>query len=143
MVAEREPKDPALRQAIDDAYTTLVDEVDRHTARSLQRRFLNLVSNRRPKYRRRQAIESLLARSLSTEDTAAEPVELLARREIGEMVLAAVRPDERALLWGVAEGRSYEELARAVNEPVGTLKARVSRLRGRLRSSLAELEAAA
>ena len=142
-VADDKPRTRARRQALDDAYSVVLDELDKHTDASLKRRFANLVSNRRRKFRERRAIEKFLTRGVTEADDALDPVETLSRREAAAQVLNEVGPGEQALLWAVAEGRSYEDLASEAGEPSGTIKARVSRLRNRLRGRFPELALAA
>lgn len=142
-VAEREPKDPSARRAMDDAYSAIVDEVEGHTPDSLRRRFSNLMLNRRQKHRDRRAIDEFLARGWTEADDGADPGEILVRRDAAATVLGAVSLGDGALLRAFALGRSYAELGAARNEPPGTVKSRVSRLRGRLRDSLSELAPAA
>lgn len=135
IVEKQRPSSPAEMHGIDEAYTMVVSEVTEHTAQSLRRRFWNLVSNRVPKYRRRNAIENRLAWGTPAEG-ARDPIEVLVQLELVSIVQTEVEPGEDMLLWGVATGRSYEELASAMGVPVGTLKARASRLRRRLRATL-------
>lgn len=142
-VADDKPRTRARRQALDDAYSVVLDELGEHTAASLRQRFSNLVSNRRRKFRERRAIEKFLVRGDTEADDALDPVEILSRREVAAQVLTEVGPGERALLWAVAEGRSYEDLAAEAREPAGTIKARVSRLRTRLRGRFPQLALAA
>lgn len=70
-----------------------------------------------------------------------DPAEQLERREVQRWVRHAVgrlEPPFRAVveLWDL-EGRSYEEIARVLGLPTGTVKSRLNRARTRLREHLA------
>ncbi|MFB9688983.1 RNA polymerase sigma factor [Amycolatopsis plumensis] len=54
-----------------------------------------------------------------------------------DRALAALRPRERdVLLLTAAEGLAYQEVAEALGIPVGTVKSRLNRARGRVRAEL-------
>jgi RNA polymerase sigma-70 factor, ECF subfamily len=73
------------------------------------------------------------------------PEEYTSSREIGreiEKALSALRPEYRSalVLWHV-EGRPYEEIAEALDLPLGTVKTYIHRGRKELRDRLAHLRA--
>ncbi|MGW5742798.1 RNA polymerase sigma factor [Amycolatopsis sp. NPDC003861] len=58
-----------------------------------------------------------------------------------DRALAALRPRERdVLLLVAAEGLAYQEVAEALGIPVGTVKSRLNRARGRVRAELGALD---
>ena len=58
-----------------------------------------------------------------------------------DRALATLRPRERdVLLLVAAEGLGYQEVAEALVIPVGTVKSRLNRARGRLRAELGPLD---
>ncbi len=74
-----------------------------------------------------------------------DPEQMALRAEVAEAVQAALDalPDtyRSALLMYHREGMSYEEIARVLDLPMGTVKARIHRGRERLQQSLADLVA--
>jgi len=69
-----------------------------------------------------------------------DPVEDLAGREQIEQLrasFAGLTPEHQAILvLRIVQGLSYDEIARTLNVPVGTVMSRLSRARGELRSRL-------
>lgn len=60
-----------------------------------------------------------------------------ARRESFEKALAALEPEDRAILTlREVDGRGYADIAEALSVPVGTVRSRLSRARGKLRGLL-------
>ena len=143
LMSDKEPRNPVARRAMDEAYSTIVSEVQDHTPETLRRRFESLKRNRRCKYRDRQMIDRFLARNTDLLSRTGDPAELLEQRESLAVLLAAVTRGDAELLWSVATGWSYQELSVAARQPVGTLKSRVSRLRRRLRTDWGDHAAAA
>lgn len=69
-----------------------------------------------------------------------DPALACARREEIKRIRAALAPEDWALLWQkLGLDRPYQELAAARGVPVGTLKARVARLRMQLRADKASM----
>ena len=79
----------------------------------------------------------------STDASAPNPEEELARSEDGQKVrlaLQALPPRFReVLILREVEGMSYEEISEVASIPLGTVMSRLSRARGELRASLANL----
>jgi RNA polymerase sigma factor (sigma-70 family) len=79
---------------------------------------------------------------LSVADPAAGPERMAADAQNGERLRAALEllTDEQRLLLDLhlAQGYTLEELTRVFDAPLGTLKARVHRLRARIRSQLVD-----
>ena len=83
-------------------------------------------------YRRRdEFVERLAARSANCGD----PAVLCARDEQVRRVRALLLPDDWRVVWELASGHSYAELAVDHGVSVGTLKARVARMRARIRKA--------
>ncbi|MEV6880167.1 RNA polymerase sigma factor [Amycolatopsis sp. NPDC051128] len=74
-------------------------------------------------------------------DRVADQVTAQALGEELDRALAALRPRERdVLLLVAAEGLGYQEVAEALAIPVGTVKSRLNRARGRVRAELGPLD---
>jgi RNA polymerase sigma-70 factor (ECF subfamily) len=82
------------------------------------------------------------ARVADAPDSSLAPDELLERREVEQAVdeaLASLPPVYRgALIMRHREGLSYEEIAAALDMPLGTVKARIHRGREKLQQKLAK-----
>jgi RNA polymerase sigma factor (sigma-70 family) len=101
----------------------------------------NVVRNAHRSMRRHRAALGRVPSPAPTDlDTHALASRLDAQRGIGEALhaLKALSPGERdvvvLVLWS---GLSYDEAANVLGIPIGTVRSRVSRVRGRLRDSLA------
>ncbi|MFQ5689628.1 MAG: sigma-70 family RNA polymerase sigma factor [Gemmatimonadota bacterium] len=83
------------------------------------------------------------ATSIALEAPDERPDELLAARELGGEIGAAIadlRPEYRmAVLLRHVEGHSYEEIASIMDVPLGTVKTYIHRARGELRAALGHL----
>ena len=102
-----------------------------------------LLANQQRALRRERNLGARLARYLS-ETSAPDPATLLDRHEAGQLVrdaLATLTPQDSALLSLVVwEELSPAEAARVVGLSAGTVRVRLYRARGRLRTALAALE---
>jgi RNA polymerase sigma factor (sigma-70 family) len=98
----------------------------------------NLVAkHRRGEARRIRAVARLAAQRLPATDladgvTGAVDADLLWPR-VAEAVASLPEPERDALLLHVWEGLSYEDVADALGIPVGTVRSRLHRARGRIR----------
>jgi RNA polymerase sigma-70 factor (ECF subfamily) len=104
----------------------------------LRRRELNTLSlDGAPDARTQDEIE---ATALQAVDRAETPLAELESRELGaviEQAIAKLRPEYRAcVLLRHVEGRSYEEIAAALDLPLGTVKTYIHRARNELREYL-------
>jgi RNA polymerase sigma-70 factor (ECF subfamily) len=104
---------------------------------------------RHRKYRQEVSLNSTAASLDGTEgtchpelfDSANDPQECLMAHEISaelEIALRSLSPVYRAPLLLAAEQRSYEEIARDLDCPIGTIRSRLSRARRMLRQNLSE-----
>jgi RNA polymerase sigma-70 factor (ECF subfamily) len=98
----------------------------------------NLIArHRRTEARRLHATARLLARQTRGEDPSEEIAATLDAAELWPRVAEAVAtlPEQErdALLLYVWEGLSYEEIAAALDVPVGTVRSRLNRARSKLR----------
>lgn len=102
-----------------------------------------LLANQQRALRRQRNLGARLARHLS-EAGAPDPATVLDRHEAGQPVrdaLATLAPQDGALLTLVVwEGLSPTEAARVLGLSAGTVRVRLYRARGRLRTALAALE---
>jgi len=84
------------------------------------------------------------ATALQAADHSLSPLAELESRELGtaiEQAVAQLRPDYRAcILLRHVEGRAYEEIADALDLPLGTVKTYIHRARLELRDHLAHLK---
>lgn len=136
---------------LDDALAALVDDLSSgdppSDSVSLHSKFENLCCNRAAKYRRRiRLVErfaerqrsrrresvraQLVGRGPLPEDHAAR----VATAELLELVRRCVSEAEWRILWMLAEGYSYGEIAACYGVTVENLKSRTSRLRSRIRN---------
>jgi RNA polymerase sigma-70 factor (ECF subfamily) len=114
-------------------------DLDRPTARPwLYGIATNLLAkHRRREARRLQAVARLAAHRLPHVDLAegvsgAVDAEDLWPR-VADAVTALPEPERDALVLHVWEGLSYEEVADALGVPIGTVRSRLNRARGRIR----------
>jgi DNA-binding NarL/FixJ family response regulator len=136
----------------DDALAALVDDLSSggppSDSMSLRSKFENLCCNRAAKYRRRirlmerfaerqrssqrESVQAQLAgRGPVSEDHAAS----FATAELLDLVRRCVSEPEWRILWMLAEGYSYGEIAAQYGVTVENLKSRTCRLRNRIRNS--------
>ena len=84
------------------------------------------------------------ATAVQAADRSPSPLAELESRELGaaiEQAVAKLRPEYRAcILLRHVEGRAYEEIAEALDLPLGTVKTYIHRARLELRESLAHLK---
>lgn len=104
----------------------------------LRRRELNTLSlDGSPNARTQDEVE---ATALQAADKAETPLAELEARELGsqiEQAIAKLRPEYRAcILLRHVEGRPYEEIAEALDLPLGTVKTYIHRARHELREYL-------
>lgn len=98
----------------------------------------NLVArHRRTEGRRLQATPRLQARTLAGEDDVERLVDAVAARQLLPDVVAAITRlpagERDALILHAWEHLSYDDIARALDVPVGTVRSRLNRARTRLR----------
>ena len=87
--------------------------------------------------------DRIAATSLQLGDSAESPLEELEARELGgaiELAIGQLRPEYRAcILLRHVEGRPYDEIARILELPLGTVKTYIHRARAELQAALAPL----
>ena len=87
--------------------------------------------------------EEMSATALQLGDRGESPLQEVEARELGsaiERAIAKLRPEYRAcILLRHVEGHSYEEIARILDLPLGTVKTYIHRARNELRQALAHL----
>ena len=88
--------------------------------------------------------DEVQATALQASDRGPSPLAALESRELGtaiEQAVAKLRPEYRScILLRHVEGRAYEEIAEALDLPLGTVKTYIHRARLELRESLAHLK---
>lgn len=104
------------------------------SAEAMERRYRTLSSNRAVKYRNRKSLAEQVAYELQAKHAEQDPAELMTVRQVTAVVLERVEQEEWELLQLLSEEATYSEVAGKLTVPIGTLKARVSRLRHRLRA---------
>ena len=123
----------------EEALTAILEDFGSNCAPSdsdaVQRRFGNLCTNRRAKYRQRKQLNKKWADENSRESSAADHTEVVATVELVELLRVYVSRAEWQLLWKLAGGSSYREVAAQCGISVGNLKSRTSRIRDRVRNS--------
>jgi RNA polymerase sigma-70 factor (ECF subfamily) len=96
-----------------------------------------LAKHHRGEARRIRAVARLAARRLPPEDVAervSAGVDASVQwPRVAEALTSLPQPERDALVLHVWEGLSYEEVAAALDVPVGTVRSRIHRARGRLR----------
>jgi RNA polymerase sigma-70 factor (ECF subfamily) len=96
-----------------------------------------LAKHHRREARRLNAVARLAARRVAPDDLAdrvSAGVDANSRwQRVADAVTALPRPERDALVLHVWEGLSYEDVALALAIPVGTVRSRINRARGRLR----------
>lgn len=90
-----------------------------------------------------RTVDEVEATALQAVDRTESPLDELESRELGtaiEQAIAKLRPEYRAcILLRHVEGRSYEEIAEALDLPLGTVKTYIHRARHELREYLEPL----
>ncbi len=133
----------ARTKAREEALTELLEEVAAsgftRDAGAIERHYRALSANRAKKYRHRTELADQVAHHQQHEHQGHDPLELAEFRERAALALAGLPPQDQELLRQVlGNGRSYREVASRLGKPVGTVKARVSRLRDQIRASCAD-----
>ena len=104
-------------------------------ATNLARNFLNRAPHRRHLFESADVLDEF-------EAPETDPCEALSRRQTLTLVASAINdlPScmAQALLLVCVDGASYEEAARQLGVPVGTVRSRISRARGSIRERLRE-----
>ncbi len=122
----------------EEALVEILDDLGRGAlsdAESVHRRFGFLEANRATKYRRRAGIEGERVDGNDAPASAPDPTETIALRQLAVRALAGVCPRDGQALWALADGASYREVAARYGLTETNLKARISRIRARLRRS--------
>lgn len=150
--------EPDARELVQDAFVRIFDRAHQYDrTQSLESWFLTVLKNifrdgtRRWERRRGLSLDFPVGEDgLTVADGLADEREealsaRLEREESAGLVrraLESLRPEWRAVLALVdVEGMPYEEAARALGWPLGTVRSRVSRARAALRARLLEMEA--
>lgn len=133
---------PLLR--LHEQYRAVRDQSTRDTIDAAITREVNAIFNERPStgtidtvrdnLRRLDRNRGRLEREVTPLMSAAnDPWPDLDRRMDRDKAIDALKPKTRATLALLMHGCTYAEAATALDEPVGTLKSRVSRAKGKLR----------
>jgi hypothetical protein len=136
----------------EEALTIFVGELDpdggKHDSRSLRTQFDNLCCNRAAKYRHRIQLSKQFADLRRAQRSEVERSLLSGRgllpenhtgmvaiRELLSLARQCVSKGDWKILWMLAEGYSYGEIAGCYGLTIGNLKSRLSRIRSRIRKS--------
>lgn len=123
----------------DEAATDLVDELvsDELSPVEVNRRFRGIALNRARKHRNRaQRYGDYVARHRDDAYNEDEQAMEATAHELFQLVRRAVSIEEWNVLWRLAEGSSYEELAGVRGMSAVSLRTSVSRLRERVRRTV-------
>lgn len=101
----------------------------------MERRYRTLSANRAVKYRHRTTVAGRVAYEHRVQHVDLDPSELTALKELTVLVAAKLAPQDCWLMREIGDGASYREVAQELGMPVGTVKARVSRLRHYMRNT--------
>jgi DNA-binding NarL/FixJ family response regulator len=128
----------AWTNASDEALTELLEElaagVVPSNATAIEQRHRALTANRAKKYRHRATLEDQVVHHMRRQQQRPDQADLAGVRQLVALASASLPAEDRELLRDVlGNGMSYREAASRLAKPVGTLKARISRLRRRLR----------
>jgi len=122
-------RDEALTELLEDLAAGVVPD----NAAALERRHRALTANRAKKYRHRAALEERVAHHTERQQHADQST-LAGLRELAALASWGLPPEDVQLLRAVlGHGMPYREVASRLAKPVGTVKARVSRLRRQIR----------
>jgi RNA polymerase sigma-70 factor (ECF subfamily) len=152
--------EPDARELVQEAFVKILDQADRYDcSRSLESWYMTVLKNlfldSRRQWERRRGISldaEIGEEGLTVADAVADArevglLERLEKRESAGQVrkaLAGLEPAARAILTLVdVQGVSYEQAAKVLDCPLGTVRSRVSRARDSLRRRLLKLEVAA
>ena len=152
--------EPDARELVQKAFVKIFDKAERFDAsQSLESWYMTVLKNlfldgtRRWERRRGVSLDEPLGEDgLTVADSVPDEreealLDRLERAEESERVqraLAFLAPDSRAVLMMIdVDGMGYEDAARALGWPLGTVRSRVSRARVSLRTRLLEMEVAA
>jgi hypothetical protein len=130
----------AWTNARDEALTELLEELAAGIVPggdgAIERRHRQLTVNRAKKYRRRGRLQDQLTHHVQHQQPDQDQASQAELQQLITRVSGLVPSAEMALLHDVlGHGSSYREVSSRVGKPIGTLKARVSRLRRQLRDS--------
>jgi DNA-binding NarL/FixJ family response regulator len=130
----------ARSHAADEALSTILNEwacgKASSTADDIRQRFVSLRASRSKKYRARAGAEESLIHHEVNRYHVADSFEIAAYRELSGRLLDEITISDRELVVEIlGEGHEYHEVAARLSVPVGTVKARISRARNRLRQS--------
>ena len=104
-------------------------------AEAMERRYRTLSANRAAKYRRRTMLARQIAYEQQVRHVDHNPAKVMTLQQVTSLLSEELRPQEWELLREFGDGTSYSEVARKLGTPVGTVKARVSRLRRHIRNT--------
>jgi hypothetical protein len=128
----------AWNNARDEGLTELLEELAAGVvpvnSQLLEKRHRELASNRAKKYRHRVSLEDQVAHYVQQQQPHQDAASRVGLQELVALASVGLRPADRELLREVfGVGRSYREIALKVGTPIGTLKARICRLRCQIR----------
>lgn len=140
----------AAADACQDAFLKAYQAIKQYRGGSFKSWLMRIVTNAcydQLRYKRRRPVASLEELAEESDDhsdmlvnDAEQPEEYVLRGEMGEMIQSGLNqlPEEQRLVLVLSDiqGFSYQEIAEIVEQPLGTIKSRLSRGRQRLRDFL-------
>jgi hypothetical protein len=125
-------RDEALTELLEDLAAGVVPV----NAEAMEQRHRALAANRAKKYRHRATLEDQVVQHVQRQQQCPDQADLAGLRQLIALASAGLPAEDRELLHDVLGNRmSYREAASQLAKPIGTLKARVSRLRRQIRAS--------
>jgi RNA polymerase sigma factor (sigma-70 family) len=126
--------------ARDEALTELLEELAAGVVpvgeHAIEQRHRKLTASRAKKYRHRVRLEDQVAYHFQHQQPTQDQASRAGLHQLVVFASEGLPTADRELLREVfGDGRSYREVASKTGKPVGTLKARVSRLRRKIRNS--------
>jgi DNA-directed RNA polymerase specialized sigma24 family protein len=131
VTARTNAREEALSELLEELATGEVPS----DAAAVERRYWALTGNRAKKYRYRAALADQVAHHEQHGHQHRDQPDLPALRELVALASEGLAPHDRELLQVISAGTPYSDIASRLGRPVGTLKARVSRLRRQVRDS--------
>jgi DNA-binding NarL/FixJ family response regulator len=129
----------ARTQGQEEAISLIIEELAvgevPTNAETMERHYRTLSANRAGKYRHRTMLARQVAYEHQVRHVDHGPTEVIALQQVTTLLSEELTSQDWELLREIGDGTSYSEVGRKLGVPVGTVKARVSRLRRHMRNT--------